>query len=88
MAFITCGPRFDLTTGHGHPYSCCMVSAFSVVAYLLVHNVARYLLGQDQNYPAVNFNSKDANSKDNQHVDVQGDHARWVLDYWKSWNRV
>lgn len=36
---------------------------------------AWYLLGQDQDYPTVNFN-KDANSKDNRHVDVQGDHAR------------
>ncbi|KAI0815283.1 glycoside hydrolase family 3 protein [Irpex lacteus] len=39
---------------------------------------AWYLLGQDQGFPAVNFNSKDANSKINQHVNVQGDHASLI----------
>ncbi|CAL1696170.1 unnamed protein product [Somion occarium] len=37
-----------------------------------------YLLGQDNGYPAVSFNSKDANSGDNQHIDVQGDHASLI----------
>jgi beta-glucosidase len=33
-----------------------------------------YLLGQDQGYPAVNFDANDANSAVNQHVNVQGNH--------------
>lgn len=33
-----------------------------------------YLLGQDQGYPSVNFDANDANSKVNQHVNVQGNH--------------
>ncbi|KAI0781584.1 glycoside hydrolase family 3 protein [Irpex lacteus] len=39
---------------------------------------AWYLLGQDKDYPAVNFNSKDPNSPINQHVNVQGDHASLI----------
>ncbi|KIP12629.1 glycoside hydrolase family 3 protein [Phlebiopsis gigantea 11061_1 CR5-6] len=37
-----------------------------------------YLLGQDSGYPAVNFNSKDTSSSENQHVNVQGDHASLI----------
>ncbi|KZP32329.1 glycoside hydrolase family 3 protein [Athelia psychrophila] len=37
-----------------------------------------YLLGQDVNYPAVNFNSKDSTSSINQHVNVQGNHASLI----------
>ncbi|EKM48283.1 glycoside hydrolase family 3 protein, partial [Phanerochaete carnosa HHB-10118-sp] len=37
---------------------------------------AWYLLGQDQNYPAVNFNSW--NSGEGQHVNVSGDHASLI----------
>ncbi|EIN08281.1 glycoside hydrolase family 3 protein [Punctularia strigosozonata HHB-11173 SS5] len=33
-----------------------------------------YLLGQDEGYPAVNFDAHDANSNVNQHVNVQGNH--------------
>ncbi|KII93354.1 glycoside hydrolase family 3 protein [Plicaturopsis crispa FD-325 SS-3] len=33
-----------------------------------------YLLGQDSGFPAVNFDSMDANSPVNQHVNVQDDH--------------
>ena len=35
---------------------------------------AWYLLGQDQGYPAVNFDANDASSSVNQHVNVQGNH--------------
>ncbi|KAJ7274090.1 glycoside hydrolase family 3 protein [Mycena rebaudengoi] len=35
---------------------------------------AWYLLGQDEGYPAVNFDSRNNNADDDQHVDVQGDH--------------
>ena len=36
----------------------------------------RFLLGQDYNYPPVNFNEKDRNSPLNKHVDVQDNHAK------------
>ncbi|KAI0094594.1 glycoside hydrolase family 3 protein [Irpex rosettiformis] len=39
---------------------------------------AWYLLGQDQDFPTVNFNSKDANSNINKHVNVQGNHASLI----------
>ncbi|KAI0348699.1 glycoside hydrolase family 3 protein [Trametopsis cervina] len=37
-----------------------------------------YLLGQDNGYPPVNFNSKNSNDPINQHVNVQGDHASLI----------
>ncbi|EIN07941.1 glycoside hydrolase family 3 protein [Punctularia strigosozonata HHB-11173 SS5] len=37
-----------------------------------------YLLGQDQGYPTVNFDANDANSKVNQHVNVQGNHKEII----------
>ncbi|EGN95000.1 glycoside hydrolase family 3 protein [Serpula lacrymans var. lacrymans S7.3] len=37
-----------------------------------------YLLGQEQGYPPVNFDSKDPLSSVNQHVNVQGDHASLI----------
>ncbi|KAI0702482.1 glycoside hydrolase family 3 protein [Cytidiella melzeri] len=39
---------------------------------------AWYLLGQDKNFPPVNFDSKDSSSSINQHVNVQGDHASLI----------
>ena len=50
----------------------CVWLRWRAIAYWLF----RYLLGQDQDYPAVNFDSKDSDSPYNQHVNVQGDHAR------------
>ncbi|KAF7972683.1 hypothetical protein HWV62_17240 [Athelia sp. TMB] len=41
---------------------------------------AWYLLGQDQNYPPVNFDSKDSTSSINQHVNVQGNHASLIRE--------
>lgn len=42
---------------------------------------AWYLVGQDQNYPAVNF---DAWGDQNEHVDVQGDHYLNIRDVGKA----
>ncbi|KAG9103307.1 hypothetical protein FRC06_011443 [Ceratobasidium sp. 370] len=42
------------------------------------HDNARYLLGQDSGYPAVNFDSWNINSGFNQHVNVQGNHATLI----------
>lgn len=39
---------------------------------------AWYLLGQDSDFPAVNFDAWDLNAPVNTHVNVQGDHARYV----------
>lgn len=36
---------------------------------------AFYKMGQDQGYPALNFDYKGVDLPDNEHVDVQGDHA-------------
>jgi beta-glucosidase len=35
-----------------------------------------FLLGQDQDFPEVNFDSWDINDPFNKHVDVQDDHAK------------
>ncbi|TDL28535.1 glycoside hydrolase family 3 protein [Rickenella mellea] len=57
---------------------------FGAIKQYYVDNLARrvlaswYLLGQDSGYPAVNFNSKNAGSSDNLHVDVQGNHGSLI----------
>lgn len=40
---------------------------------------AWYLMGQDSDFPAVNFDAWDINAAVNTHVNVQADHGRYVV---------